>query len=121
MKFTALHHILLTMPVGDDDLARRFYGEVLGLAEVSPPPVLARRGYIWFRAGSVEIHVGGDEEFQPARRGHPAVQVEGLEEVAASCDAGGFPVRFDENLPGYKRFFVFDPFGNRLEFLEPTS
>jgi catechol 2,3-dioxygenase-like lactoylglutathione lyase family enzyme len=88
---------------------------------VSPPPFLAEQGYVWFRAGSVEIHIGPDEEFRPASMGHPAIQVDGLDELAARAQDAGNAVRFDERLPGFRRFFVMDPFGNRLEFMQASD
>jgi catechol 2,3-dioxygenase-like lactoylglutathione lyase family enzyme len=114
----ALHHVQLAMPAGEEDRARAFYGEVLGMAEVDKPPVLAERGGCWFRAGVVEIHLGIEEPFAPAKKAHPGILVEELDEVEAAFRDAGIEVSPDDELPGYRRFYVDDCFGNRLEFLE---
>jgi catechol 2,3-dioxygenase-like lactoylglutathione lyase family enzyme len=119
--YRSIHHVQLTMPDGGTPAARHFYGEVLGLPEVPVPPALTSRASAWFRDGTVEVHLGIESDFRPARKGHPAFEVENLEQLAARCNAAGFDVRFDPHLPGYRRFHVFDPFGNRLEFLSPAG
>ncbi len=122
VKIVALHHVQLAMPAGEEAAARRFYGEVLGLAELPKPPVLAVRGGAWFGDGAVQVHLGVEADFRPARKAHPAFQVENLDVVAARCEAAGHAPTPTSNteLPGYRRFYVADPVGNRLEFLEPA-
>ncbi len=88
------------------------------MTEVPKPPELARRGGCWFRAGDVELHLGVEEDFRPARKAHPGLVVEDIDAYAARLAAHGAPVRWDDALPGYRRFYSEDPFGNRLEFLE---
>jgi catechol 2,3-dioxygenase-like lactoylglutathione lyase family enzyme len=107
------------MPAGEENAARAFYRDALGLEEVPKPPVLAQRGGAWFRAPGVELHCGVEADFRPARKAHPAVAVHGIELLAQRLGAHGAAPRWDEDLPGYRRFYVDDPFGNRLEFLEP--
>ncbi len=41
--------------------------------------------------------------------------------VAAVLEAAGHEVTWDDEFPGHDRFYSADPFGNRLEFLEPTG
>ena len=53
--------------------------------------------------------------------GVSAALVHGIEALAARCVAAGYPVVTDDRLEGFKRVFVSDPFGNRLEFLEPVA
>lgn len=108
------------MPPGGEDEARRFYGRVLGMTEVAKPAELAARGGCWFRAGALELHLGVEDEFRPARKAHPGIDagsVEALEDLAARLRAAGHDAVPDGLLPGYRRFYVSDPFGNRLEFL----
>jgi len=119
--FTRLDHVQLAMPAGEEHRARAFYSDVLGLTEESKPADLAARGGAWFRNGSVRLHLGVDAEFRAARKAHPALLVQGLGELAARCRAAGFPPVIDEPLPGFDRFYVFDPFGNRLELLQPDG
>ena len=119
MTVMALHHVQLAMPHGREDDARAFYVNVLGLVERPKPPSLAARGGAWFSSGSAELHLGVDKEFIPAKKAHPALLVRDLRALAARCAAAGFAVVSDEPLPGYDRVYVADPFGNRIELLEP--
>lgn len=118
---TTLHHVQLAMPRGGEDKVRAFYGGVLGLEEIAKPPNLAGRGGCWFRLGDRELHLGVEDDFRPARKAHPAFQITGLERLRGHLAASGIPLREDEPLPGYHRFYADDPFGNRLEFLEPAE
>ena len=106
------------MPAGQESSARAFYSGVLGLVEESKPANLARRGGVWFRGGDLRLHLGVDPDFRAAVKAHPAILVRGLAELAAKCRAAGFPPVTDEPLTGFSRIYVFDPFGNRIEFLE---
>ncbi|ALG89288.1 MULTISPECIES: VOC family protein [Actibacterium] len=121
MKLAALHHVQLAMPKGEEPAARSFYGELLGLAERAKPPVLAARGGAWFEAGPVRLHLGVEADFRPATKAHPALVVDGLRALAARLGEAGFPVVWDDDLPGFRRFYTADPFGNRIEMLEPDA
>jgi catechol 2,3-dioxygenase-like lactoylglutathione lyase family enzyme len=123
-----LHHVQVACPPGAEDVARRFYGDGLGMTEVEKPPDLAKRGGAWFRAydaaGRVvaEIHVGVEDPFLPARKAHPALvfdDLSTLEETAARLAALGFEVDWSQRhtLAGYERFHTFDGHGNRVEVL----
>jgi len=114
-------HVQLAMPAGKEAAARAFYSGVLGLLEESKPANLAPRGGVWFRGGNLRLHLGVDRDFHPAGKAHPAILVRGLTELAARCRAAGFPPVTDEPLAGFDRVYVFDPFGNRLELLEPVG
>ena len=74
----------------------------------------------WFRAGAQELHVSEHEPFAPATKAHPAFEVEELDDLAGRLEAAGAEVNWDERLPGARRFYSFDPAGNRLEFLTRT-
>jgi catechol 2,3-dioxygenase-like lactoylglutathione lyase family enzyme len=124
MTRVLLHHVQVSCPEGGEDAARRFYGEVLGLPEVPKPPALAARGGCWFRDEGVEVHVGVEAGFTPARKAHPAFllqDVAALEEAAARCADRGFPVGWDGDLPGHRRFHTADGNGNRVEVLSPDA
>jgi catechol 2,3-dioxygenase-like lactoylglutathione lyase family enzyme len=116
-----LHHVQLAMPAGREDEARAFFGGVLGMTEVEKPPVLAARGGAWFRGGGVEIHLGVEEPFAPARKAHPGLVVVDLDDAARRVATTGQDVTWDTDFPGFRRFYAQDPFGNRLEFLEPVA
>ena len=112
-----LHHVQVSCPPGGEDEARRFYGEALGIPEVAKPPALAARGGCWFRADAIEIHVGVEDGFSPARKAHPAILVDDVESTAERVAGLGFPVAWDDNFPGYRRFHTVDGSGNRVEVL----
>jgi catechol 2,3-dioxygenase-like lactoylglutathione lyase family enzyme len=114
-----LHHVQLAMPAGQEVAARAFYSGVLGLTEEVKPPNLAARGGVWFRGGALRLHLGVDPNFRPATKAHPALLVRGLSELAGRCLAAGFPPITDEPLEGFHRVYLLDPFGNRIELLEP--
>ena len=116
-----IHHVLLACPAGTEDALRAFYGGVLGLAEIDKPPVLARRGGCWFRGHGIELHLGVEDDFRPARKAHPALLVRDIDDWAARLRDAGYPVAFDDEFPGMRRFYSTDPHGNRLEFLEPIA
>jgi len=110
-------HVQVAIPVGGEDVARAFYGGVLGMAEVSKPPVLAARGGCWFTSGTAVLHLGVEEPFAPARKAHPAFLVTSLDSVRSSLEAAGHECTDSSGeIPGVYRFHTFDPFGNRLEF-----
>jgi catechol 2,3-dioxygenase-like lactoylglutathione lyase family enzyme len=117
---SGLDHVQLACPRGRENEARRFYGELLGLREIEKPEALRSRGGVWFECGAQQLHLGVEEPFSPARKAHPALLVESvpeLEELAARLG----DVRWDADLPGYRRFYGFDPFGNRVELLSRTG
>jgi catechol 2,3-dioxygenase-like lactoylglutathione lyase family enzyme len=113
-----LHHVQLAMPRGAEDRAREFFVGVLGMTELVKPPRLATRGGAWFGSGAVELHLGVEEPFQPARKAHPGVLVEDLDELADRLTSKDIQLMWDDDLPGFRRIYVSDPFGNRLEFLQ---
>jgi catechol 2,3-dioxygenase-like lactoylglutathione lyase family enzyme len=109
------------MPPGEEDLARAFYVELLGLAEMPKPPHLAVRGGCWFEAPNVTVHLGVEQDFRPARKAHVAFRVDGARNLADAARAAGFEVVDDEPLAGFDRVYVYDAFGNRLELMEPLA
>ena len=116
-----IHHVQIACPAGSEDGLRGFYGSVLGLAEIEKPPVLARRGGCWFRGHGIELHLGVEADFRAARKAHPGLLVQDIDDWAARLRAAGYPVTFDSDFPGMRRFYSEDPHGNRLEFLEPLE
>jgi catechol 2,3-dioxygenase-like lactoylglutathione lyase family enzyme len=108
------------MPPGEEARARAFYVGVLGMSELTKPERLARHGGAWFAGGdggSVQVHLGVEQGFRPAKKAHPAVLVAGLDELAGRLEAAGYTVSWDDELDEMRRFFTEDPFGNRLEFI----
>ncbi len=117
----AVDHVQLAIPAGGEDRARAFYGALLGLAEAAKPPALAARGGCWFRGHRTELHMGVDQDFRPARKAHVALSVPDLDGLAARLGDGGAPVTWDAELAPRRRFYIDDPFGNRIEVLEPQA
>lgn len=116
-----LHHVQLAIPTGGEDAARAFWGGVLGMTELVKPPELAARGGCWFRSGRLEVHLGVEEPFTPAGKAHPGMLVDDLDRVVDALLGAGREVRRDKAFPGFDRCYAADPFGNRLEFLEPIG
>jgi catechol 2,3-dioxygenase-like lactoylglutathione lyase family enzyme len=120
MSVLSLDHVQLAMPPEKEDEARAFYAGLLGIAEQPKPPHLAARGGCWFQNGPLKVHLGVDPAFVPARKAHPAFIVDDLGALAARLEQAGFRVTEDAPLEGYVRRYVDDPFGNRIELMEPA-
>jgi catechol 2,3-dioxygenase-like lactoylglutathione lyase family enzyme len=118
MELRGIDHVQVAGPPGCEPAARAFYGDLLGLREVAKPPPLAARGGVWFAVGSQALHVGVEADFHPAHKAHPALVCTDLDGLAGHLGAAGAPVRWDDELPGVRRFYTADPFGNRLEIVE---
>jgi len=116
-----LDHVQIAAPPGGEPQARSFYGDALGLTELPKPPVLAARGGLWFAVGTIQqLHIGIEAQFAPARRAHPALSLDStaaLDALAGKLAWLGHEPCWDADLPGARRFYVDDPFGNRLELL----
>jgi catechol 2,3-dioxygenase-like lactoylglutathione lyase family enzyme len=121
VQIREIDHVQLAMPSGKESEARAFYEGILGLPEAPKPPNLAKRGGCWFVRGAVKVHLGVENEFHPARKAHPAFLVEDLPALKTLIEAAGYTFRTDEPLAGYDRIYVDDPFGNRIELMEPSS
>ena len=118
-RLQRLDHVQLAMPSGPEAeaAAEAYYAGLLGLTRVPKPPALAVRGGCWFAAGDVQVHLGVEEPFAPARKAHPAFVVDDLDALAADLAAAGHDVRWSDELPDTRRFHTDDPFGNRLELI----
>jgi catechol 2,3-dioxygenase-like lactoylglutathione lyase family enzyme len=119
MMLLRLDHIQLAMPPGGEDRARAFYDALLGISEVEKPPHLAKRGGCWFERGDLKVHLGVENKFTPAGKAHPAFLVSDLASLIAKLKAAGYGPAPDQPLESYKRVYVSDPFGNRIELMEP--
>ena len=111
-------HVQIAIPEGGEDGARRFYGGLLGLAEIAKPPDLSKRGGCWFELleGTCgQVHLGVDRDFRPARKAHVAFQAADVGGLAEAARSQGYEVVEDRG--GGERVYIYDPFGNRLEFM----
>ena len=118
MPIVTIDHVQIAIPVASESRARAFYSGILGFTEIPKPPEMAERKSIWFVAGTVNLHLGIELDFTPAKRAHPAFLVENLDTILAACERAGIATKPDTSFNGYRRVHVFDPFGNRLELVE---
>jgi catechol 2,3-dioxygenase-like lactoylglutathione lyase family enzyme len=121
MPIRSIDHVQLAMPPGRETEARAFYTGQLGIPEVHKPPQLAKRGGCWFERGALKVHLGVEANFRPARKAHPAFIVDDLAGLSSALAKAGHTLQSDEPLEGYHRVFVNDPFGNRIELMEPLA
>lgn len=121
MRVTRIDHVQLAMPAGGEDLARSFYAGILGIRETPKPAHLAKRGGCWFERGDVKVHLGVEADFRPARKAHLALLVTELSLLREKLKQSGYILNEDEPLEGYQRIYVDDPFGNRIELMEPSQ
>ncbi len=123
MSVLGIDHVQVAAPRGCEQQARRFYGELLGLAELEKPAPLHARGGVWFKAGAQQLHVGVEQDFSPALKAHPALRVApaALERLARALASAGFEVRWDDALADRRRFYTSDPWGNRIELLAAAA
>ena len=106
------------MPAGEEEAARSFYRDLLGLPEIAKPPSLAKRGGAWFQGPGFQVHLGVEQGFHPSKKAHPCFRVRGLDALQRALEAAGVATTPDSEIPGVRRFYANDPFGNRLEFQE---
>jgi catechol 2,3-dioxygenase-like lactoylglutathione lyase family enzyme len=119
MQIIGLDHVQIAAPIGGENDARRFYGGVLGLSELEKPEALQGRGGVWFACGAHQLHVGLTEDFSPATKAHPALRVRlpDLDPIAERLTKAGDTVQWDYAIPGTRRFYTADPWGNRIELI----
>ncbi len=116
-----LDHVQLAMPAGREADAIAFYEGLLGIPQVPKPAHLAARGGCWFERGELKVHLGVEADFRPATKAHPAFVVDDVRELARAAADAGFTVVDDEPLAGFDRVYVSDPFGNRIEVMQPSG
>lgn len=117
-RILSIDHVQLAMPNGGENRARSFYRDVLAMIEIPKPEAMAQRGGCWFASGEAQVHLGVEEDFRPAKKAHPALVVEGLDEILVKCEKTGIASKMDAEIDGRRRAHIFDPFGNRLELIE---
>ena len=115
-----IDHVQIAAPEGCEEAAREFYGAILGLREIEKPEALRARGGCWFECGAQQLHIGVEQGFRAAKKAHPAFAVADLDALRERLVSKGFVAIGDDNLPGTRRFYAEDPWGNRLEFLEAS-
>lgn len=116
--FKKIDHIQLAAPRGSEEKAREFFSGILGFIEVEKPEILKKKGGVWFEYNGCHVHIGIEEAFAPAKKAHPAFQVEGLEDLKEHLAKNEIDFVEDTDLPGANRIYINDPFDNRIEILE---
>ena len=115
--FSGIDHVQLAMPAGEEERARAFYGSLLGMAEIPKPAELAKRGGCWFACGPVQVHLGVEADFRPAKKAHPAFRCFEYDALVGRLRDAGVPVNGDGSIAGVRRCHIADPFGNRIELI----
>ena len=121
MQVRAIDHVQIAMPEEGEAAAVGFYADVLGFEPIQKPKSMQRSGGCWFRSGRAELHLGVEADFRPALKAHPAFRVTDLDCLAERCEAAGHSVQWDDRYPNIRRFYVHDPFGNRVELLQADA
>jgi catechol 2,3-dioxygenase-like lactoylglutathione lyase family enzyme len=119
-----LQHTSVPMPADGHEAARRFYGGALGMTEVKPPSSLMVDRLVWFRAGpdGHEVHVFVDEQMQAkSAEQHLCLQVDDIASVRAQLSDRGIAIEETTAIANRPRFFVKDPFGNKIELTQITG
>jgi catechol 2,3-dioxygenase-like lactoylglutathione lyase family enzyme len=116
-----IDHVQVAIPQGADDEARAFYGGVLGLPETPKPAPLNASGGMWFVTGATQLHIGGQADFKPARKAHPAFLIEDFEAYCALLRERKVVVAEEPRVYGRRRAGIEDPFGNRIELIEART
>lgn len=117
-EILGLDHVQIAIPKGGEELSKKFFVDILSFNEIEKPENLKRKGGAWFQCGANQIHVGTTDSFIPAKKAHPAILVRNLYEFKKHLESHGLITREEDPLPDAVRFYLDDPFGNRLEFLE---
>ena len=114
-----LSHINVTMPRHSEAVARMFYTGHLGLRELQRPECVDVRGSVWFDAGGLALHLSVEEQRMGAdAQRHFGLGCGDVDGLKARLKAVG--VAIEDGVPApWKRFFVHDPFGNRIEIHAP--
>lgn len=117
-----IHHAQITIPKGEEDKAREFYCDFLGLSEIEKPESLRGRGGFWLELNGFQIHIGTEDDFDRTKtKAHLAYQVEDLEVWREKLKGRGIQTVKGVVIPNFRRFEFRDPFRNRVEFLEKTE
>lgn len=117
---TSINHVQITIAAADEAAARAFYCRLLGLPEIEKPRSLQGRGGFWVQAGDRPLHIGVEEGVDRTRtKAHVAYEVDDLPAWRGRLAQAGVEIIESVPIPGYERFECRDPFGNRMEFIQP--
>lgn len=114
IRFKRLDHVLVSIPENKTQEARDFYTQVLGLTEI---PGNHPGGAIWFEIADIQLHLREEAGANYSLR-HPAFEIVALDEARQELEQKGVDIAYSSDIDGRRRFFIRDPFGNRIEFIE---
>ncbi len=121
-KIVCIHHVQITIPPGQEHSAREFYCKKMGLKEIEKPEALKSRGGFWLGIGDLQLHIGaetgGDRK---ATKAHLAYQVTDIAKWRDRLEKIGVQILESVAIPGFERFEFRDPFGNRVELIQPVA
>lgn len=117
----SIDHVQITIPHGAEFQAREFYCNFLGLQEIPKPESLIKRGGFWLQLGQQQIHIGTEEFDRSKTKAHIAYRVSDLNCWREKLRNMNITVADGLEIPGFERFEFRDPFGNRIEFIQPIS
>jgi catechol 2,3-dioxygenase-like lactoylglutathione lyase family enzyme len=113
-----LSHINITIPKGGEELARAFYSGLLGLSEIPKPESIRHRGGVWFDADGLDLHLSVEENRAgPDSYRHFGLECDDVDALRSRLTAENITTEDGRPVP-WRRFFVRDPFGNRIEIHE---
>lgn len=122
MTILRLHHVQITIPPDTEVQARQFYCELLGLLEIPKPESLQGRGGFWLQVGNQQVHIGTETGVERAHtKAHLAYEVEEIGAWRQRIQHQGIAILEGVPIPGCERFEFRDPFGNRIEFIQPLE
>jgi catechol 2,3-dioxygenase-like lactoylglutathione lyase family enzyme len=120
MHIQRIHHVQITVPIGAESQARDFYCTTLGLHEIDKPDSLKPRGGLWVAIGDQQVHIGVEHDAnRSATKAHIAYEVDDLSAWRTSLTHAGLTVNESISISGYDRLEFRDPFGNRVELIQP--
>ena len=117
VRIKRLDHVQICVPLGEEERAREFYGQLLGLEEIEKPDALKPNGGLWFQVADIQLHIGV-EDVQGKSKRHPAFEVEELAQIREYLQENQVKIKDEIPIPGLNRLSFFDPFGNRIELME---
>ena len=118
-----IQHVSIPMPSGGMQRAREFYGDGLGLEEKPVPAVLNPEEIVWFRLGDgdQELHVFTEPGGVRSVGQHLCIQVDDADAWREGLTGKGVAIEETDAIVNRPRFFVRDPFGNRIEITQITG
>lgn len=120
---TAVHHVNVTVPKSLEAAAKYFYGVVMQLIEVPKPEESRGRGGAWYQLGPIQLHLSIEDGLAEdcLSKRHVCYTVEDLAQAEERFRTAGVEIIADDSpIIGWRRFYVRDPGGNKLEIAQAS-